>query len=195
MLRLCSYGLGENKNAMPTFTRDIKVEMDWLDEASFEIIGLLNDNVHTVKARLVLSYPQYEISAAEGGIERMPYPGFCQGAYAVLPKLVGVKIGRGFRKAAAEILGGGESCNHLHTLINDMATCAFQMNYYANKKKAERANIDWQELMKSDAKRRMTVLNWMPQLRNSCFAFSEASDELFNEALKKESEANSGGSL
>jgi hypothetical protein len=30
------------------FTRDIKVEMDWLDEASFEIIGLLNDNVHTV---------------------------------------------------------------------------------------------------------------------------------------------------
>jgi hypothetical protein len=176
---------------MPTFTRDIKVEMDWLDEASFEIIGLLNDNVHTVKARLVLDFPQYVITAAEGGIERMPYPGFCQGAYAVIPKLVGVKIGRGFRKTAAEILGGAESCNHLHTLVNDMATCAFQMNYYANKRKAERANINWEELMKSDAKRRMTVLNWMPQLRNTCFAFSEASDELFNEALKKENETNS----
>jgi hypothetical protein len=166
--------------------------MDWLDDASFEIIGRLTDNVHTVKARLVLSFPEYEIRTAEGGIERMPYPGFCQGAYAVLPRLVGVKIGRGFRKAAAEILGGAESCNHLHTLVNDMATCAFQMNYYANQRRAEGANIDWEELMKSDAKRRMTVLQWMPQLRNSCFAFSEASDELFNQALRQETEANAG---
>jgi hypothetical protein len=195
MLRLCSYRIGEYRNEMPTFTRDIKVEMDWLDEASFEIIGLLNDTVHTVKARLVLSFPQYEIMVAEGGIERMPYPGFCQGAYAVLPQLVGVTIGRGFRRAAAEILGGAESCNHLHTLINDMATCAFQMNYYASKRMAERASLDWEELMKSDAKRRMTVLGWMPQLRNTCFAFSEASDKLFDEALKRETEANAGEDL
>ena len=178
---------------MPTFTRDIKVEMEWLDEASFEIKGTLNDNVHSVNARLVLSFPQYVITTAEGGITRMPYPGFCQGAYQVLPKLVGVKIGRGFRKTAAEILGGADSCNHLHTLVNDMATCAFQMNYYANKMKAEKANIDWDKLMKSDAKRRMTVLNWMPQLRNTCFAFSEASDELFNAALEKENEESSVG--
>jgi hypothetical protein len=142
--------------------------------------------VHTVNARLVLRYPQYEIMAAEGGITRMPYPGFCQGAYVVLAKLVGLKIGRGFRKTAAEILGGSDSCTHLHTLVNDMATCAFQMNYYANKKKAETANLDWDELMKSDAKRRMAILNWMPQLRNTCFTFGEASDPLFQEALEKE---------
>lgn len=171
---------------MPTFAREIKVEMEWLDEASFEILGALNDNVHSVTARLVVSFPQYVITAAEGGITRMPYPGFCQGAYAVLSKIVGVKIGRGFRKIAGEILGGAASCTHLHTLINDMATCAFQMNYYANQKKAAQANLNWDELMKSDAKRRLAVLNWVPQLRNTCFAFSEASDDLFQQALEKE---------
>jgi hypothetical protein len=174
------------------FTRDIKVEMDWLDEASFVIQGSLDDNVHSVNARIVLSFPQYVITAAEGGITRMPYPGFCQGAYAVMPKLVGLKIGRGFRKTAAEILGGAESCNHLHTLINDMATSAFQMNYYHFKNDGEKEQ-QLEELMKNDAKRRMTILNWMPQLRNTCFTFSAASDALFEEALEKQSEESSVG--
>src|ERR1051325_11445538 len=116
VLRLFGSGNGDRNNTMPTFKRDIKVEMDWLDEASFEIVGWLDDNVHSVNARLVLRYPQYEILSAEGGITRMPYPGFCQGAYAVLTRLVGIRVGRGFRKIASEILGGGDSCTPLHTL-------------------------------------------------------------------------------
>ncbi|MEW6127075.1 MAG: DUF2889 domain-containing protein [Acidobacteriota bacterium] len=176
---------------MSTFTRDIKVEMEWVDDSNFEIIGSLNDTVHSVHARLLVSYPGYVIQQAEGGIERMPYPGFCQGAYAVLPRLVGAKIGRGFRKFLSDVLGSSDSCNHLHTLVNDMATCAFQMNYYANRRKAENENIDWEELMKSDAKRRMVVLNWMPQLRNTCYIFSDAADKVFEEAMEKEECANS----
>jgi hypothetical protein len=173
---------------MPTFTRDIKVEMEWLSDTSFEIVGSLNDNVHSVHARLVVSFPDYVIQGAEGGIERMPYPGFCQGAYAVIPKLLNVKIGRGFRKILSDTLGGSDSCTHLHTLVNDMATCAFQMNYYSNQRKAERASINWDELVKSDAKRRMTVLNWVPQLRNSCYTFSEEADKDFEAALEREAQ-------
>jgi hypothetical protein len=175
---------------MPTFTRDIKVEMEWIDDTRFEITGKLNDNVHSVHARLVVSFPDYIIREAEGGIERMPYPGFCQGAYAVIPKLLDVKIGRGFRKILSDTLGGSDSCTHLHTLVNDMATCAFQMNYYSNKRKAERANLNWEEMMKSDAKRRMMVLQWVPQLRNSCYTFSEQADKVFEEALEKEERTN-----
>lgn len=172
------------KIQMPTFSRNINIEMDWLDDKSFEITGSLNDNVHSVKARLVLSYPDFVITEATGGIERMPYPGYCQGAYAVLPKLVGVKIGRGFRKKAAEILGGAESCNHLHTLVNDMGTSAFQMNYYANMRDAKMLEeIRW--MMDDHGKRRLTVLGWMPGLRNTCYLFSEAADRLFEEATEK----------
>jgi hypothetical protein len=175
---------------MATFSRNIQIDMDWLDETSFEIRGSLNDNVHSVNARLVLSHPDFVIRAAEGGITRMPYPDYCQGAYAVMPKLIGVTVGRGFRKKAAEILGGAASCNHLHLLINDMGTTAFQMNYYANMRDAK-VMENMQAMMDDHGKRRLTVLTWMPQLRNSCYLFSEAADQLFDESAEKSAEDGS----
>lgn len=169
---------------MPEFSRTINIDIDWVDNTSFEIRGALNDNVHTVTARLLISFPDYVIREAAGEITRMPYPGFCQGGYAVLSKLVGEKIGRGFRKRAGEILGGAESCNHLHTLVNDMASCAFQMNYMAAKRSPEAAEAI-RQTWDDPARRRDMVMGWMPQLRNSCFVFGEASDELFQLARRE----------
>ena len=164
---------------MATFSRNVNVEMDWLNETSFEIRGTLDDNVHSVAARLVLSYPDLTIREATGDITRMPYPGFCQGATVALAGLVGERIGRGFRKRAGEVVGGAASCNHLHTLVTSMAACAFQMNYMAAKKNPE-AQAVMRRVADDQRLKREMVLGWMPQLRNSCFVFSEASDALFN---------------
>jgi hypothetical protein len=169
---------------MPEFLRTINIEIDWVDDTSFEIRGALNDNVHTVEARLLISFPDYVIREAAGEITRMPYPGFCQGGYAVLSKFVGERISRGFRKRAGEILGGAASCNHLHTLVNDMAACAFQMNYMAAKRRPEAVEA-MRQTSDDPARRRDMVLGWMPQLRNSCFVFSESSDELFQLASRE----------
>jgi len=163
---------------MAAFSRSIKVEMDWLSESSIEIRGTLDDNVHSLAARIVISYPDFVIREASSEITRMPYTGFCTGAMGAISGLVGERVGRGFRKRAAEILGGSESCNHLHTLIFHMGSSAFQMNYVAIKRAPEaenaiRATID------DPARRRLMVLGWMPQLRNSCYLFSESSDALF----------------
>ena len=168
---------------MTAFSRTINVDMDWVDETSFEIRGSLNDNVHTVNVRFLVSYPEYVILEASGEITRMPYDGFCQGAYSVLPKFVGEKIGRGFRKRAAEIAGGAESCNHLHTLVLDMGITAFQMNYMAAKRHPQ-AMEAIREVSDDPARRRLMVLGWMPQLRDSCFVFSEAGDALFDSSGK-----------
>ena len=165
---------------MAVFSRSINVEMDWLDEASFEITGTLTDDVHAVDCRLVVGYPDFTIQAASGGITRMPYPGYCQGAYGVLAKLVGERIARGFRKRVGELVSGGASCNHLQTLINDMAACAFQMNYYRATKDAGALAV-LREAGDDHARKRRLVLDWMPQLRNSCYVFSEAADAVFNE--------------
>ena len=164
---------------MAMFSRAINVEMDWIDEAAFEIRGTLNDNVHSVDCRLVVGYPDFTIQAASGGITRMPYPGYCQGAYSVLAKLVGERIGRGFRKRVGELVGGAASCNHLHTLVNDMATCAFQMNYYRATKDPRAIEV-LREIGDDQARKRGLVLGWMPQLRNSCYVFSEAADPVFD---------------
>ncbi|HET9529879.1 MAG TPA: DUF2889 domain-containing protein [Blastocatellia bacterium] len=166
---------------MPAFSRSIGVEMDWIDGTSFEIRGKLDDHVHSLAARLVVSYPDFIIREATGEITRMPYTGYCTGATAALARLKGQRIGRGFRKVAGEALGGAESCNHLHTLVTNMAACAFQMNYIAAKARPE-AQADMKETANDPARKRQMVLTWMPHLRNTCFLFSEASDNLFEQA-------------
>jgi hypothetical protein len=168
---------------VPTFSRTINIEMDWLDDAHFEIRGTLDDNVHSVTARFLVSFPDYVITEASGEITRMPYEGFCQGAYAVISKFVGERIGRGFRKRASEIAGGDQSCNHLHTLIFNMGTSAFQMNYMAAKRNPE-AMASIRDASDDPARRRLMVMGWMPQLRNSCFVFSEANDALFDGSVE-----------
>lgn len=169
---------------MPAFSRSVIVEMDWLDPSSFEIRGTLNDNVHSLTARFVVSFPGFVIGEATGDITAMPYPGFCQGSLAALEGLVGERIGRGFRKRAGEVVGGAASCSHLHTLVTNMAACAFQMNYVAAKQKPEAAAA--MREARDDARlRREMVLGWMPQLRNSCFVFSEAADPLFQLTIAK----------
>ncbi len=168
---------------MAVFSRAISVEMDWVDDASFEIRGTLDDNVHSLRARFVVSFPGYVITEATGEITRMPYDGFCQGALGVLPLFINERVGRGFRKRAAEIVGGAASCNHLHTLITDMAACAFQMNYMAIKKRPD-GEAAIKAVADDPARRRQMVIGWMPQLRNTCFTFSEAADPLFESAAR-----------
>ena len=188
---------------MAAFSRTINVDMDWMDDdrRAFEIHGTLDDNVHSLDARLQIAYPDFTILSATAELTRMPYPGFCTGSVGALARLVGERIGRGFRRRAGEILGGAESCNHLHTLINDMAVCAFQMNYVAAKESAASQsagkltaagqNQEALQLMRAEeddhSGRRQMVLAWMPQLRNSCYTFSEKTDALFD-AHEKETE-------
>ena len=169
---------------MPAFSRSVNVSMDWIDSSSFEIRGSLNDNVHSLTARFVISYPGFVIGEAAGDITSMPYPGFCQGSMAALEGLVGERIGRGFKKRAGEVVGGAASCSHLHTLVTNMAACAFQMNYVAAKANPEAAAA--MREARDDARvRREMVLGWMPQLRNSCFVFSESADSLFQLTKEK----------
>src|SRR5215510_1517425 len=177
---------------MLAFSRSINVTMDWLDASRFEIRGTLNDNVHSLAARFVIGFPDFVIREATGDITGMPYPGFCQGSLAALDGLVGERIGRGFRKRAGELVGGAASCNHLHTLVTNMAGCAFQMNYLAAKQRPE-AEAVLRQVADDPARKRQIVMGWMPQLRDSCYTFSQAADALFQieQVTSDEKEATS----
>ena len=152
--------------------------MDWLDQTSFEIRGSLDDNIHSLTARMIVGFPDFTIRDASSEITRMPYPGYCTGSTSAIRSLIGDRIGRGFKRKVGAALGGAESCNHLHTLVNDMAACAFQMNYMAAKRRPEAAEA-MRALAEDHRLRRETVLGWMPQLRNTCYVFSEENDHLF----------------
>jgi hypothetical protein len=63
------------------------------------------------------------------------------------------------------------------------------MNYVAAKQNPEAAEAMHQ--VRDDARsRRELVLGWMPQLRNSCFVFSEAADPLFQLSVEKKSDGS-----
>src|SRR5262245_23927102 len=174
---------------MSAFSRSVNVTMDWLEPSRFEVCGDLKDNVHSLTARFVVSFPDFVILEATGDITAMPYPGFCQGSIAALQGLVGERIGRGFRRRAGEVVGGAASCSHLHTLVTNMAACAFQMNYVAAKQNPRAA--EEMKKVRDDARlRREMVLGWMPQLRNSCFVFSEAADPLFRLTIEKKDDGS-----
>jgi hypothetical protein len=65
------------------------------------------------------------ITAFEARTLSGPHP-LCQVGAANFARLVGLSVGRGFLKAAAERVGGTEGCTHLRELLQQMATVAFQ---------------------------------------------------------------------
>jgi len=66
---------------------------------------------------------------------RMPAAPFpeCQQAKPPMSRLIGATLGRGWRKAIEETLGGTQGCAHLRELLFNMATAAYQtIPHYRN---------------------------------------------------------------
>ena len=167
---------------MAAFSRAINVEMDW-------VISVVNLKGGVGKTTITANLGA---TLAKEGLRVLMIDLDYQGSLSALDGFVVERIGRGFRRRAGEITGGAASCNHLHTLVTDMATCAFQMNYVAAKQKPEAAAA--MRKVKDDARlRREMVLGWMPQLRNSCFVFSEAADPLFQLTIEKKDDNSTLG--
>ena len=68
------------------------------------------------------------ITGFEAATDYSPYA-ICPQVTPNFAKLVGIRIGRGFVRAAAERVGGTHGCTHLRELLQQMATVAFQTLY------------------------------------------------------------------
>jgi hypothetical protein len=101
------------------------------------------------------------ITGFEAVTDHAPYT-VCPQAADNFSALVGIRIKRGFVRAAAERVGGTHGCTHLRELLQQMATTAFQTTYPVRAKRARPA---------SDATRSAAP----PALLNSCLAYSSNS--------------------
>lgn len=88
--------------------------------------GQINPGVplHRMLARMTLN-TEMVIMAFEAVTEFGPYA-ICPTAAPNFARLAGLKIGRGFLKAANERVGGVHGCTHLRELLGQMGTVAFQ---------------------------------------------------------------------
>jgi hypothetical protein len=75
------------------------------------------------------------ITGCEAATEYSPYA-ICPEVAPNFARLVGLRISRGFVRAAAERVGGTHGCTHLRELLQQMATVAFQTVYPVRAKQA-----------------------------------------------------------
>jgi hypothetical protein len=80
--------------------------------------------IHEMWLRLTLDQ-EFVVRAAEAVTDQGPYK-ICPSANPNFERLVGIKIGPGYRRKVQEMLGGVQGCTHLVELLGPMATTAFQ---------------------------------------------------------------------
>lgn len=94
--------------------------------------------LHEMLARMTLD-EDMTITAFEAVTEYGPYA-ICPSAAPNFARLAGLKVGRGFIKAANERVGGVHGCTHLRELLAQMGTVAFQTLYAVRMKRDHAPN-------------------------------------------------------
>jgi hypothetical protein len=82
------------------------------------------DPVHDMWLRLTVD-DELRVHAVEAVTDAAPY-GVCPVITPNFQRLVGVRIGPGFRRELKQRLGGREGCTHLLELLGPIATTAYQ---------------------------------------------------------------------
>jgi hypothetical protein len=127
----------------PLHTREVTCLGFLRDDGLIEIEGHLNDtkpfdfpnqdrggtirageSLHGMSVRIAIDKDMV-IRHAEATMDYTPY-NYCKQVTPVFDKLVGIKIGRGWRNKVREVMGGRLGCTHLTELLGPMATTAFQ---------------------------------------------------------------------
>jgi hypothetical protein len=68
---------------------------------------------------------QLVIQDIEVSMDAHPHPE-CPAVVPPMDALIGVKLGKGWRKTIETHIGGIQGCTHLRDLLNNLATAAFQ---------------------------------------------------------------------
>ena len=106
--------------------------------------------LHGMSMRMTID-EEMTITGFEAATDYSPYS-ICPQVAPNFARLVGLRIGRGFLRAAAERVGGVHGCTHLRELLQQMGTVAFQTLYPVMAKKGGTASAE-------------------PGLLNSCYAY------------------------
>ncbi len=98
--------------------------------------------LHNMQLRLTLDRDRC-ITALVSAMPNTPYAG-CAEVNGNFQRLVGLSVGRGFKKAVRERLGGVDGCTHILALLDTLAAAAvqaFASNNYAPRRPGDAAPV------------------------------------------------------
>lgn len=81
--------------------------------------------IHQLRLRLLVN-SRLDVLEAGSASDWAPYPGHCDDHGDAYAALAGLNLGRGFRRAVAEKLGGVRGCTHLSELAQVLPTAVIQ---------------------------------------------------------------------
>lgn len=162
----------------PLHLRDIELRGYRRDDGLFDIEAQLTDTktyafsnsdrgqiepgvpLHRMLARMTLN-TEMVITAFEAVTEFGPYA-ICPTAAPNFARLAGLKVGRGFLKAANERVGGVHGCTHLRELLGQMGTVAFQTLFAVRIKRETASNAEQPSIEKPSR----------PMVLGTCLAYA-----------------------
>jgi hypothetical protein len=118
--------------------------------------------IHDMSIRLTVD-ETLTIRAVEAVTDSSPYR-ICPEVTPNFQRLVGLRIGPGFRKSVRERLGGTEGCTHLVELLGPVGTTAFQ---------TVMPMLNRESRKRGDAEPGAATPRPRPALLNTCYAFSD----------------------
>ncbi len=144
----------------------------------FLIEAFLQDEVHDVHAEVEIVHPSLEIVAARSEVRNGPFTNICNMTHPNMENLVGMRVGRGFSKAARAAIGGRGGCHRVSELVSEIAQAAYQLHFVrffasvpAEQRQAEdRPHARWR-----------AVLGAIPGMANTCYSYDEEREQAIKE--------------
>ena len=88
-------------------------------------VRLAGEAVHCMRVRWTID-STLTILAVEAVMDALPYPGVCDAIQERYQKLIGLRVGSGFRRAVNERFGRENGCSHITELVGAMAAGTVQ---------------------------------------------------------------------
>ncbi len=101
-----------------------------IDQKSYDIPNAwrgtirAGDHLHDISARLTVT-DELEVRAAQANIDNSPFE-ICPAITPHIERIIGLKIGKGWRAGLRQTLGKTSGCTHLVEMLGAMGTVAFQ---------------------------------------------------------------------
>ena len=104
------------RNSMEDFQRDICHRVLKQEDGTILLTGTIRDRFHDIEVRVQVEPEALTITQLQAEFRAAPTQ-YCKRVNERLQGLIGFPIGRGLQRKLVEVLGGGEGCGNLRTML------------------------------------------------------------------------------
>ncbi len=155
---------------MTTIRRTIDINVENAETREPTVFARLDDSYHEMEVKMRLRRPGLVVESIEARMLRGT-DALCELALSPIQGLIGLSLGKGFRRKVIEQVGGTRGCTHMTNLILQISECSIIFSSDSiDEDEAEFAALSrdprWQMREK-----KAFWLSRVPELRDACVGY------------------------